>query len=156
MIIFRKGRPFEVLYDDVDQNLIDSYHWNILKSSNQYYAHGYKKDVLFRNQKRILLHRLLMAAPDGIQVDHDNRNGLDCRRFNMRFITHGGNCRNCVKKNKSGYTGVTINGNKYQASIRINNERIILGQFNTAKAAGNAYQKSYEKQLRKEIIICRN
>jgi hypothetical protein len=49
-----------------------------------------------------------------------------------------------IIENKHGYPGVTYKQNrgKYCAKIAINGKRIDLGYFNTAKEAGEAYQKA--------------
>src|SRR5215218_9987366 len=42
----------------------------------------------------ILLHRVILGAPNGVEVDHINRDGLDNRRCNLRLILHAGNMQN--------------------------------------------------------------
>ena len=59
--------------------------------------------------------------PDGIEVDHKDRNGLNNRWDNLRLATYSQNARNSTARNKSGVKGVypTPSG-KYQAIIYIN------------------------------------
>lgn len=42
----------------------------------------------------IFLHRLITQCPDGFEVDHQNHDGLDNRRANLRVGTHAENMRN--------------------------------------------------------------
>jgi hypothetical protein len=95
-----------VLIDDSDWDIVKDYHWRIYKSFNTYYARGYLKNLPVKSQKQIRMHRLIMDAPDGVEVDHENRNGLDCRRQNLRLITHSGNQRNKTLFDKTGFQGV--------------------------------------------------
>jgi len=50
--------------------------------------------VWFGRKKTILMHRVLMNPPDGIEVDHINGDRLDNRRCNLRLCTHAENMRN--------------------------------------------------------------
>jgi HNH endonuclease len=67
--------------------------------------------------------------PEGMTIDHEDRNGLNNRRDNLRFITFSENTRN------SGFVESASNiekrGNSYRARIKINGERISLGSFQT-------------------------
>lgn len=58
----------------------------------------------------ISLHRLLMAAPEELEVDHINGDTLNCRRSNMRLATKAQNAQNKRPsgRNSSGYRGVNI------------------------------------------------
>ena len=58
--------------------------------------------------------------------------------------------RNRRTKSKSGYFGVTknVNGNKYQAKIKIDGKWKICGSFGTAKQAAKAHDKEAIKLRR--------
>jgi len=99
------------------------------------------------------MHRLIMGAePGDPQVDHENQNGLDCRRHNLRFITHAGNQRNKSTWNRCGIKGIykTPSG-KYGARITINYKVFHIGTFTTPEEAGAAHQAATEKQIKKEL-----
>jgi hypothetical protein len=157
LIILHKGTAHTVLIDDADRELVKGYQWHIqpnpIKKESKY-VRGYLKSVKCRDQKLILMHRLLMGTPpDGMWVDHENQNGLDCRRGNMRFITKAGNNRNKTTIKKSNLpkgVGITTVG-RFMANIRIDKINRYLGVFATPEEAGDAYQTAYNKQIKKEI-----
>jgi hypothetical protein len=87
-----------------------------------------------------------MQAPDGIEVDHENRNGLDCRRTNLRLATHRQNIMNTGLRpaNTSGYKGVSWDkeNQKWRASIRAYGRSYNLGRFSTKEEAARAYNEA--------------
>lgn len=54
---------------------------------------------------KILMHRLLMDFPSGMDVDHINGNGLDNRRANLRVVDHSTN-----QLNRSGARSDSVLG----------------------------------------------
>jgi hypothetical protein len=58
--------------------------------------------------RHTLLSRFVMKAKEGQIIDHINRNPLDNRRQNLRFVTKRQNCLNRRCKNGSGFVGVSI------------------------------------------------
>ena len=158
--IYRKSenRMFEVLIDSEDYDLVKGYKWNIVKhkTNKTYYVQAYiKGSKNGRKQKYILMHRLVMSAPEGIEVDHINHNGLDNRKSKLRFITHGGNQRNKKTWNNLGFKGVDERpSGRFRASIRINKKLNHIGTFDTVELAHEAYMKEYHIQIEKETIEC--
>src|SRR3954471_10677466 len=59
-------------------------------------------------RRLLLMHREILGAPVGAQVDHKNRNKLDNRRCNLRIATSSENIVNSSlrKDNTTGYRGV--------------------------------------------------
>lgn len=92
----------------------------------------------------ILLHRLILRVPEGVIVDHRNRDGLDCRKENLRPATEALNQANSVRKRQSasGYRGVIVRRDKFQARIGKGGKLINLGVFDTAAEAGVAYDQA--------------
>jgi hypothetical protein len=84
-----------------------------------------------------------MGCPrnSGIYVDHINRNGLDCRKENLRIATNSQNNMNrgMFKNNTSGYRGVHRKGNMWRAMIYVSGKQIRLGTFKNIKDAASAY-----------------
>lgn len=88
------------IVDDEDYDLVSRYNW--------YYNEGYAK--AYYQGKRLRMHRLILKAKNGQQIDHRNRNRLDNQRSNLRICTLQENNRNITlrKDNTSGYKGVSL------------------------------------------------
>lgn len=130
------------LIDEEDFERVNQYKWHLFKSSNKEYAATNMK--INGKVKVIKLHRFLLNAPKGIEVDHKNGDGLDNRKINIRLCTDAENSHNRkISKNKSGYKGVFIRPNgKCFAYISVNNKRIHLGEFTNPKDAARTYNKA--------------
>lgn len=121
------------LIDEVDAHLA-GLRWHLGSGG---YARRLEKD------KWTLLHRVIIRAPSGVEVDHINRNRLDNRRCNLRLTDRGGNARNCSRnrKNTSGYKGVHgPNGSgRWVASVVYRGKPYYLGSCATAEEAAVTY-----------------
>lgn len=93
------------------------------------------------NATTIYLHREVMSAPPGIEVDHRNGDTLDCRVENLRFATHEQNGRNLPmqSRNTSGYKGVRRTRGRFMAYISSGKRQYHLGTFDSAVDAALAY-----------------
>lgn len=100
-------------------------------------------------RKKYSAHRLAWLyvhgefPPDGLFVDHINRDKYDNRIENLRLVNRSQNSTNaCVRNtNKCGYKGVYWASyfGRWRAAIRANGKRIYLGYFWTPEAARDAY-----------------
>jgi len=115
----------------------DGWHWYAMRNS-PYDANG--------KQHTILMHRQILGAQPGEQVDHRNRKGLDNQRHNLRFCTYSQNQANRKKRAgcMSQYKGVHWDkrAGKWQARIRVHGKWIHLGLFDDEIAAALAYNKA--------------
>jgi hypothetical protein len=119
--------------------------WNWCYSSGGYAVKSrskYGKEPASSDGSTIKMHNVIM--PDDKIVDHINRNGLDNRRSNLRYVTHSQNMWNRSKhvNNTSGFVGVTLRKvtEKWEASIQAHGKRKHLGEFNTPEEASTVYQ----------------
>jgi hypothetical protein len=84
------------------------------------------------------MHRVILDAPEGSEVDHVNGDGLDNRRKNIRLVTRTENLRHqkTFRNSKSGYKGVTFNpvNGRWKATLN-------LGTFDSAEEAARAYDR---------------
>jgi hypothetical protein len=135
MIKVKLGYRKEVaLIDDTDA-WITQWNWNIAKSN----GHIYATRRLPLNERRdgeistLLMHRVLLNAPTGVKVDHQDGNGLNNRRYNLRLATTQENARNAVtpRNNTSGVTGVHwhTKQQRWVARITIDYKKVHLGSF---------------------------
>ena len=92
------------------------------------------------------MHREIMHAPDGMVVDHKNRNGIDNRPDNLRVCTPAQNEYNKAPRGKrSRFKGVYPDGDKWYAVIKHKGETYYLGTFDDEIAAAKARdRKAYE------------
>lgn len=89
------------------------------------------------------MHRLIMDAPSGVEVDHINGNGLDNRRCNLRLCTRSENSQNMRKRNgtTSRFKGVCFfkRLGLWRARIMKDRREYSLGYFKDETAAAKAY-----------------
>lgn len=102
------------------------------------------------NYSKRLLHRELLDAPRGVEVDHWDRDGLNNRRKNLRLCStsqNQGNSRQHFDAGTSKFKGVTWHkgSGKWQASIQVQKKRHYLGWFSDEGKAGAAYALASEK-----------
>lgn len=119
---------------DVVDSKVDQYQWS--KSTK-----GYGQARV--NGKLVLLHHYLLGKPpEGMVTDHINRNKLDNRKGNLRFVTQKVNMNNLnmLSTNTSGHTGVTWakNERKWVAQSFFNGKRQHGGYHVTIEEAVRA------------------
>lgn len=129
------------IFDVSDYEEISKYTWFLDNS-------GYIRATL-KSGKRVLLHNLIMKEAKGLFVDHINRNKLDNRKSNLRYVTKQQNCHNrgISKANRSGFKGVSFDkrSKKYEAWIGFNHSNNFIGSYDTSHEAAKAYnQKAIE------------
>lgn len=109
--------------------------------TQQYFAASNEK--IDGKWTRVMLHRLLMEAPKGLDVDHVNHDMLDCRRTNLRICTRSQNLQNRKSALPSSTTGVKNVGwssrnGKYIVSLTIKGKKVWIGQFSVLEDAERA------------------
>lgn len=135
-------RGFVALVDDEDYEEMSQYFWGV--DTHGYARRNYRKE----NGKYSMtaMHRQIMEAEEGDIVDHINRNTLDNRKSNLRFVTKGENNVNAPRRkdNTSGYKGVSKRGGQNRkkewcAKITKDGKTYSLGYHETPEQAARAY-----------------
>lgn len=89
------------LVDQEDYQVLRSFHWRKIgtRSTNGIKWRAFRR-VRSGIGKRltILMHRQIMNAHSGVEVDHINGDPTDNRKSNLRLCTHSENGRNMVKR----------------------------------------------------------
>ena len=130
------------LVDDEDYEMLMERSWYAACPVRIYYAFSSK---LFPDghRKTAYMHRLIMNARKGMEVDHINHNGLDNRRENLRLCNRKQNARNQRKQSgcSSDYKGVSWfkASSKWRAQIHKDKVAYYLGYFVDEAAAARAY-----------------
>lgn len=127
----------KAIIDDEDYDLVMQYKWHLSSA-------GYAQTSI--NDHLVPMHRLIMDAIKGQEVDHKKQDRMNYRRANLRFCTHSQNIANDGprKNNKLGVKGVDLipKTGKYRATIRVNYRKISLGTYDTLLEAAKAYNEA--------------
>ncbi len=125
-----------VLVDDDDYDQLSQRKW---RRSNNGYA--YREVSIKGKRVSIYLHKEIMPTDRGWQVDHIDRDRMNCRKSNLRYCTPSQNGYNAPKRNSptsSIYKGVSWNGKKWEVLIQANGQRIYVGRFDDEIEAARA------------------
>lgn len=139
MIEIQLNQGKVALVDEADYALVSGITWTANNQAHLWYATN--------NDLRLKMHRVIMAAPANMHVDHINGDGLDNRRQNLRLATRYQNAANRRKfadgnrKYRSRYKGVRPDHHKFGALVSTRGKRIYIGSFKTEIEAAQAYDR---------------
>lgn len=141
IIVLTKGKT--TLVDAADLPILTPYKWCFV-------AGGYAFTSIRQidgTRSKLYLHRLLLGLTDStVHADHENGNGLDNRRANLRRASPEQNNQNqrLSSRNSSGYKGVSLfrRDGSYRASITAKGKRKHLGYYSDPEAAARAYDRA--------------
>lgn len=137
IIQLTQGKETIVDDDDVSRILKFASKWQLLRARTSYYASIAR--VISGKRIRLLMHRLILNAPDNMTVDHVDGNGLNNQKTNLRLATKAQNLSNRKANRGHRFKGVSQrNHGRYRARIG----RKCLGGFGTEEEAAKAYDRA--------------
>lgn len=130
------------IIDACDVPLVESMNWCSHVQKHSVYARTH----LQTRPHTAYLHRMILGAAQGAEVDHRDGNGLNNRRENLRLASRSENNQNrrWSKMGDQGMRGVSFHkaSRKWDARIQANGVPIRLGLFSTPEEAKAAYLKA--------------
>jgi hypothetical protein len=143
-------RGYVALVDDQDFESVNQFKW---VSHVRYHKDGTVWNVYAQRKLKVdgvwtsqYLHCFLTGAKG---FDHEDGNGLNNQRDNLRNATESQNQHNrqLNADNTSGFKGVTWHkrDQRWRAVIHVDGKNLSLGGFSTAQEAANAYDEAAVK-----------
>lgn len=134
------------LVDDEDYKWLNDYKWHLRDIKIMNAGTKIKIDGKWFEKR---MHHFLVDVPEGFEVDHIDRNGLNNQKSNLRVVTHSQNMmnRNSFKGSSSKYKGVCWHKQckKWFAQIVLNKKHYYLGLYENEIDAAKAYNKRAKK-----------
>lgn len=138
-------KGYEAIIDAADVPFVAGYCWSAKVYPRQVYAiRSARKPG--GGQCLLPMHRVILVAADGLDVDHVDGNGLNNRRVNLREATRQQNSSNgrFRANNTSGFKGVVWSPKleKWRAKITKAGRTVHLGYFLVREDAAEAYARA--------------
>lgn len=130
------------LVDDEDFDRVNQFKWYASNHKHTWYA---QRNRMINGKKSTQrLHSFIL--PGVKQIDHENRNGLDCQKHNLRPATFAQNHANSIKRKgkcSSKFKGVCWDkrGQQWLAYITVDKKFVHIGYFLQETDAALAYDK---------------
>jgi hypothetical protein len=151
MRFIQLNNGYQAVVDDADFQWLSAWKWYVKPGKNgSFYAARKEYDKNdWHITHTINMHRIILNAPLGMQVDHKDGNGLNNQRNNLRLATpsqNGANSRRS-KRNTSGYKGVIWNkrNKRWQVRIMVERRMVSVGYFIDIEDAAIAYANAASK-----------
>lgn len=146
-VALSKGKV--AIVDDEDFDRVSEYRWFYRglhgRSSVEYAIRTFYRDGKHRT---VYLHRFILDAPHGVEVDHIDRNGLNNRRSNIRLATRSLNEANKDHPlGKSGFRGVHPMRSKWRGQIMVNQVTYRSTYFSDPVDAARWYDEQARKHF---------
>ncbi len=145
------SKGYVALVDDEDFERVAQYKWSAsLTKTNVYGIRKIRKED--GNTTSQMLHRFIMGVSDlSKDVDHEDHNGLNCQRYNLRTGSRTQNNGNQLKtRGSSKYKGVSWDKERKLWRSWL---RGCLGRFHSEVEAAFAYDRAAREYFG-EFALC--
>jgi hypothetical protein len=89
-VLRSRNRPnLEILVDTADFPYVEQHTWTVVSRKRS--LTNYVTAMI--DGRQVYLHRFILSAEAGQNINHKNGNGLDCRRENLEFLSQAENAR---------------------------------------------------------------
>ena len=148
------NRGLFVIVDDADYEWLADFRWTALFHTSAFVCKAYavttapgNRTALRGHRRTALMHRMITGAPDGLEVDHINGEGLDNRRVNLRICTRAQNAAcGSQRANARHYRGVRKAGKKWAVSIVVDGRLQYFGRFSDPITAAQVADEIHRAQ----------
>lgn len=131
------------LVDDADYDWLSQWKWCTLRTGptrRKYYA---ARSEYKPRRRTVFMHVEIVKPSEGMEIDHQDGDGLNNQRHNLREATRAQNSKNrkMSRNSTTGFAGVTYypKGKKYRAQINCNGRHYYIGSYSTPEKAARAY-----------------
>lgn len=141
MRVLKISNNKSVMVDDDVYEWASKSRWFACGSGSKWYA---ARRVVNSEGKAstVYLHRLIVNAGPGNEVDHRDGNSLNNQSSNLRFVTHQENQQNVrAGYGEAGLRGVYRDRQKYRARAKVGGKMLSFGSFTTPADAAEAARK---------------
>lgn len=143
LIELSKGQYAKV--SDIDFDFLNQWSWYacFYPKRGKYTANRRFFDKKLDKRVTLYMHRLILNAPEGLDVDHKNHDPLDNQRENLRLATRSQNNANARAYNGRKYRGIYWNPvvKRWYAQIRHLRKSYYIGCYRNPEDAARAYNK---------------
>jgi hypothetical protein len=145
MKIIQLTQDKETRVDDEDYAELIAWKWQAKHIKTKWYAARH-----LGGGRHLWMHRYLLGAPEDLEVDHEDGDGLNNQRSNLRLATGAQNSKNrkINANNASGFKGVSWEESrqKWRASLHAAGKSMFLGYFIDPVEAAQAYDAAATAQ----------
>lgn len=134
-------KGYVALVDAGDYERLARHTWQAMKVANRVYAFRQVGNSRKPGRRGIFMHREIMGAEHGEEIDHREGIGLDNRKKNLRRCTHQQNLANQGPhvNNACGKKGVYARNGRWRVQLKVCGRKIHLGTFDDLDLAAAAY-----------------
>lgn len=150
-IVLTKG--YVTVVDDENFERLSQHKWTAMVTGQHIKrVYAYRREGWDQSQRRwkrlILMHREIMNAPDGMDVDHENGDTLHNLKQNLRCGTRSQNLANSRRAIcGTGFRGVTLTRRGERAPYRAMCRNKYLGSYFDKIEAAKAYDAAAIKEF---------